>query len=391
MSKGVVLRCDADGVVAGIVRDELGLHEVFEVGRAFAACVDRHSLGKALDFLLALRGQGWVSGWELNVRVDQQLRTLCFAGVLDGCGVLIAAAPTLGDLNGLGAWTLPDGQHEPDALEGKRHRDEPQDSLFDQISRLNNELVNLQRQLTKQNAELERLNLLKNEFLGMAAHDLRTPLGAITAYSEFLAEDLDAVLRDEHREWLEVIRSSSEYMSRLVDGILDVALSEAGKLSLSPEPTAMSDLVARCVVRNRILASRKNSILKLESAGPLPVLWVDPARIEQVVGNLISNAAKFSPPKSTITVRARPHDGGVLLSVQDEGPGLRNENLDQLLQPFRTGAAVGTRSERSTGLGLAIVKRVVEGHGGRVWVTSVEGEGATFHVFLPNTKGETQT
>jgi len=90
-------------------------------------------------------------------------------------------------------------------------------------------------------------------------------------------------------------------------------------------------------------------------------------------------------------VRARPHDGGVLLSVQDEGPGLRNENLDQLLQPFRTGAAVGTRSERSTGLGLAIVKRVVEGHGGRVWVTSVEGEGATFHVFLPNTKGETQT
>jgi len=245
--------------------------------------------------------------------------------------------------------------------------------------------------LTKQNAELERLNLLKNEFLGMAAHDLRTPLGAITAYSEFLAEDLDAVLRDEHREWLEVIRSSSEYMSRLVDGILDVALSEAGKLSLSPEPTAMSDLVARCVVRNRILASRKNSILKLESAGPLPVLWVDPARIEQVVGNLISNAAKFSPPKSTITVRARPHDGGVLLSVQDEGPGLRNENLDQLLQPFRTGAAVGTRSERSTGLGLAIVKRVVEGHGGRVWVTSVEGEGATFHVFLPDTKGETRT
>jgi signal transduction histidine kinase len=256
-------------------------------------------------------------------------------------------------------------------------------ALYDELSRLNNELANMQRELAKKNAELEQLNQEKNRFLGMAAHDLRTPLGIVLTYSEFLADEVGQELAEEQQEFLTVIRQSSEFMLKLVDDLLDISNIEAGRLSLDLQPADLAALVERSVALNNVLSAKKSVIISFESAGDLPKVVLDAAKFEQVLNNLLSNAVKFSPPGAHVRVRLARRGDEVVLSVADQGPGIPAAELDRLFKPFVRGKARGTAGEKSTGLGLTIARRVVEGHGGRIWAESEEGRGSTFYVALP--------
>jgi signal transduction histidine kinase len=252
---------------------------------------------------------------------------------------------------------------------------------FDEISRLNNELVSMQRELASQNAELARLNTLKNQFLGMAAHDLRNPLQGILYYSTFLLDDpnkLDA----EQIEFLSVIRDQSQYMASLVDDLLDVSTIESGNLQLDLQAVDLIQLAKTNLNRNHPVAAHKNITLNLMTAA-IPMVLLDPAKMEQVLDNLVTNAIKYSPPGSRVDILLQTSETGILLSVEDEGPGIPSDEMEKLFKPFQRTSAKSTGGEKSTGLGLAIVKRIVVGHGGRIWVESQAGAGSTFYVEIP--------
>jgi signal transduction histidine kinase len=261
----------------------------------------------------------------------------------------------------------------------------PNQGQYEEISHLNNELVNMQRELSKKNAELASLNALKNQFLGMAAHDLRNPLQGILYYSEFLLED-PARLEADQLEFITVIHDQSQYMTSLVNDLLDVATIESGKLQLDLQPVDLAKLAQTNLVRNRLFAGRKNITLDFE-VGNIPMSLLDAAKMEQVLDNLTTNAIKYSRPGSHVHIRLRVVGTEIMLSVQDEGPGIPPAELDLLFKPFQRTSVKSTGGEKSSGLGLVIAKRIVNGHAGRIWVESQVGIGSTFFVAIPIQNG----
>ncbi|MDH7571499.1 MAG: HAMP domain-containing sensor histidine kinase, partial [Armatimonadota bacterium] len=343
------------------------------------------------SFLLEVRQRGFAAGWELNVTAGDTPTTLHFAGSVVEGGILILGGKTAEDVVVLQRHMLAISNEQTNRLrevwrqqaETDRRQGERAGELYDEISRLNNELVNLQRELAKKNAELERLNQLKNQFLGMAAHDLRAPLGVIAAYSEFLLAAAGDRLDEEEAGFLETIRTSSEYMLRLVNDFLDVSSIEAGRLRLELEPVDLEALVCRNVKLNQVLAQRKQVRLSFRCTSGVPPLLADAGKIEQVLNNLIGNGVKFSRPGDEVLVELTHEKGAAVIAVRDRGPGIPADEQEKLFRPFEQTSVKTPRGEKGTGLGLAIVRRIVEAHRGRVWVHSEVGQGTTFFVSLP--------
>ena len=237
-------------------------------------------------------------------------------------------------------------------------------------------------------AALQRINEEKNEILGMAAHDLRNPLGAIQAYSELLQDTEAALSTKERGEIIERIGLLSTSMLHLVSDLLDISAIEAGKLKLDLQETDLVPLVQANVAVNSLLARRKRVALVFHNRGPGSVARVDRTKMEQVLDNLITNAIKFSRAGAQVTIRLYQDDGAAVIAVCDEGPGIPDQEREKLFRPFYRAGMQGAAGEPGTGLGLAIVRRIVEAHGGRVWMESEINKGSTFYVSLPSVAGE---
>lgn len=262
------------------------------------------------------------------------------------------------------------------------HRDK---ASFDELSRVNNEFANLQRDMAKKNAELAKLNAIKNRLLGIVAHDLRTPLGVIMSYAYFLESDTPQTLDDRQREFVSTIKRTSEFMLNMVTDLLDVTAIEGGSVTLNRQPADLVELIRGNVKLNGVLSARKGIAIDLEAPSSLPEVAFDRGKIEQVLNNLISNAVKFSHPDRPAHVSITASDGVVTVAVRDQGQGIPEADLPKLFKPFSKTSVQSTAGEPSTGLGLAIVRNIIEGHGGRIWVESEVGHGSTFSFTLPLT------
>jgi len=240
-----------------------------------------------------------------------------------------------------------------------------------------------QRQLLDRNTTLEALNEQKNRLLGMAAHDLRNPLGVILAYSDFLETEASAVLDADQRDFVSTIKSTSEFMLNLINDLLDVSTIESGRLHLECAQADLNELVRHNVSRNRVLAQQKRIELDFEDTEKLPLLNLDLGKIEQVLNNLIGNAVKYSHPDTRVTIQIARDENLVTVSVADQGQGIPEEDLPKLFKAFGRTSVQATAGEQSTGLGLAIVRKIVEGHGGKMSVQSHVGKGSTFSFTLP--------
>jgi signal transduction histidine kinase len=388
-AQGLALLCDLQGLILRVLRNDLNLENA-AVGQLFFGLVDNASRTKAMNFLTEIKSQDAVLDWEMNVPVAGGLITLHFAGGSAGSSLLITAGANsklaerlYGDMlniNNEQANLLRAALKDKQEMASSRAASDP---MYDEISRLNNELVAMQRELTGKNVELANLNALKNQFLGMAAHDLRNPLHGILTYSSLLLEDAEA-LNAEQIEFITVIHDQTQYMANLVNDLLDVATIESGKLQLDLQPVDLVKIAQTNLNRNRLIAVRKNITIDLQ-ADPIPMALFDAGKMEQVLDNLTTNAIKYSPPGSHIQIRLQTSAEEILLSVQDEGPGIPSTELEKLFKPFQRTSVKTTGGEKSTGLGLVIVKRIVVGHGGRIWVESQLGQGSTFYVAVPIT------
>ncbi|MBN9689276.1 MAG: hypothetical protein J0M24_03475 [Verrucomicrobia bacterium] len=172
-------------------------------------------------------------------------------------------------------------------------------------------------------------------------------------------------------------------MLHLVSDLLDVSSIESGELKLNRQPADLVRLIEHNVTLNRVLASRKRIDLVFNAPPAAPVLTFDAGKIEQVLNNLISNALKFSHSGTRVIVRSEFTPQSVTVSVRDQGQGIPAADLARLFKPFSKASVRSTAGEPSTGLGLAIVRRIVESHGGRIWVESIVGQGSTFIFTLP--------
>ena len=195
-------------------------------------------------------------------------------------------------------------------------------------------------------------------------------------------EDM-TMAREERLETLGLIRSQSQGMLNLLEHLLDISKIEAGKLDLHAEPIPVAGYVEEMRKRHRLLAERKKIALTTEVATGLPAIEFDPERIGQVMGNLVSNAIKYSPCNTSVVLRVRTAPGGIEFSVVDQGQGIRADEIPELFGAFHRGTATPTGGEDSTGLGLCISKKIVEAHGGKIGVESEPGKGSRFWFTLP--------
>lgn len=388
---GVVLRCDGFGRIQSVLREEMGLGGRLASGALLPDVFDPGSAEKARALLAEIRDRGVACDWELNLAREDEICLLHVSGTREGPDSLLIvalASPSeleacldeLARINNEHANALRDAMRS--IAEGGRAQAR-RDDQFEQMTRLNSDLATVQRQLSRKNAELSRINEQKNQLLGMAAHDLRNPLGVIQTYSRFLLDEAAGGLEKEHAEFLEAIHASAEFMLHMVEDLLDVSRIGAGKLDLARHPTDLVELTKRVVVLNRVLVQKKGIDLRFAPARTVLELSLDAYKIEQVLNNLLTNAAKFSPPGSPVEVRVSVESPFAIIAVADQGPGIPKEELGRLFRPFGRTSVQSTAGEKSTGLGLAIARRIVEGHGGRIWVESEVGRGSTFRVALP--------
>ncbi|MGZ4415978.1 MAG: ATP-binding protein [Gaiellaceae bacterium] len=260
------------------------------------------------------------------------------------------------------------------------NRDELGD-LAANVNRMNDELRRVYR-------ELESASRHKSEFLANMSHELRTPLNAIIGFSQVLRERMFGEINEKQQEYLEDILSSGNHLLSLINDVLDLSKVEAGQVELEINPFSLSEALERGVVmvRERAMTDGVQLVLELDPAAEL--VEGDERRIRQVIFNLLSNAVKFTPPGGRVELTSARLDGEVRVSVIDTGPGIATEDQERIFEEFQqTEAGAGQRE--GTGLGLALSKRLVELHGGRIWVDSEPGDGSAFVFTLPSRAAST--
>lgn len=383
---GAVLQCSPEGVVLGSngrLERELGMELV---GRPFAAVLDADSCADKWARILveapaATDGEDQV--WEL---------------VLRGSGTLPEprSFSALWDADSGSLWVL------------EHPRDPRMDGLREQVTEVNSELANTQRDLVKergrlaraleeleeqyrvvsrlartvreQNEELERSNQALDDFAHVVSHDLKAPLRSIATYADWLEDDHADALPEAGREQLARLRSRVQRMRAMIDGVLEFA--RAGRSRQRPEPLDVERLLREVV---EMLAPPPEVRVEIEPG--MPTLVSERAPLFQLFLNLIGNAVRYARrPEGRVRVEVREAGEFVEFSVSDNGSGIPRRHHQRIWGLFDT-LEPEERTE-GTGIGLAVVKKLVEGAGGRVWVESEEGEGATFRFLWPRERGE---
>ncbi len=267
-----------------------------------------------------------------------------------------------------------------------------QGRLRQELTQRLNDLRLLKRDLDRRNldlaaanSELRLMSDIKSSFVSVAAHELRTPLTAIYGYLELLMDDVIGELSPEQREYLGTMQTSTERMLSTISNLLDVIRIDSDRVELVLQPVDFTEVLENVVVRFEPQILAKQQTLNLQVADDLPEALCDPVRAEQVVGHLLSNASKYSPPggEITISVDLLPEGDYLHVAVADAGEGIASEDRQRIFTRFYRSRQATKEGKAGVGLGLYIVRSIVELHGGQVWYESEPGRGSVFHATFP--------
>jgi len=389
-SKGIVLLCNTDNTIKSVLYNDLEIEQEILEGSDLIALFIETDIVKVKRFIKEIIREGAQFNWELNVILKNEVKTLVFDGALfDGVILLVGGIDNMNfellshellkinndQVNNVRSMAKQIADHS-------KQQEMLQKKSLDEMSLLNNELSNLQRQVMKQKIELERLNELKNQFLGIAAHDLRNPLGNIINLTEFLQDDIQDFSQDQ-AEFIGHIRDLSSYMLNLVNELLDYSAIEAGNITLNLEPTDFIELINKTLQYNKGFADKKDITITFTNKHKSIIIPIDVIKIEQVINNLLTNAIKYSHKGSNVFIEIEENKESIILSVKDEGLGIAKDERELLFKPFQKTGTKSTGGEKSMGLGLYIVKRIIDAHNGSIRVESAVNKGSTFYVELP--------
>ena len=252
------------------------------------------------------------------------------------------------------------------------------------FSRLNLDGQRIYSGILRDISERRRIERMKSEFISTVSHELRTPLtsirGALGLVHDGVAGEVDATAR----QMIQIAYNNSERLVTLINDLLDMEKIEAGKMSFEMQPIALKALLERAVTDNMGYASTYDVRFNIEGTVPEVEINADHDRMLQVMANLLSNAAKFSPRGETVSVSAKLRQGDqVRVSVEDRGPGVPDEFHDRIFGKFSQADSSDTRQKEGTGLGLSISKAIVESHGGKIAFSTTQGKGTVFFLDLP--------
>jgi signal transduction histidine kinase len=244
------------------------------------------------------------------------------------------------------------------------------------------ENVRLFDEIQDKSRELEIASKHKSQFLANMSHELRTPLNAILGYTELILDNIYGEMPEKARVVLERLEANGRHLLGLINDVLDLSKIEAGQLTLSLDDYSLSDVVHGVVSAVEPLAAEKRLAFKADVASDLPTGRGDGRRLSQVLLNLVGNAIKFTD-KGEVAIRALAANEAFTVAVCDTGPGISLPDQAKIFEEFQQADSSITRKKGGTGLGLSIAKRIIEMHGGRIWVESEPGKGSTFYFTLP--------
>ena len=230
----------------------------------------------------------------------------------------------------------------------------------------------------------EQANRAKDHFLATMSHELRTPLNAIIGYTELILDGIYGEMPEKALAVLKRVESNGRHLLGLINDVLDFSKIEAGQLKLALAGYSMKDVVYKVYSAVEPLAAKKNLKFKVEVPADMPAGHGDEQKLTQVLLNLVGNAIKFTDA-GEVAIKVAPANGSFSVAVHDTGPGIDPANQEKLFEEFQQADNSITKAKGGTGLGLAISRRIIEMHGGRLWVDSSPGNGATFTFEIPST------
>jgi signal transduction histidine kinase len=255
-----------------------------------------------------------------------------------------------------------------------------------QLEKKSEALESATRNLQEANERLMELDRLKDEFLSTVTHELRTPLTSIRSFSEILHDDPD-LPAEQHNEFLEIIISESERLTRLINDVLELAKIQAGRMQWNMQKVDMKEIVESSVASLSRIFKQAEIALEAELPNSVPLVYADRDRLVQVVINLLSNAQKFCKPTiGRVKVVLKCTQTELVTHICDNGRGIPKADCEAIFDRFHQVREGQTGNPLGTGLGLAICQRIVDHMGGRIWVESIEGEGADFIFAIPHSK-----
>jgi signal transduction histidine kinase len=239
------------------------------------------------------------------------------------------------------------------------------------------------QELSTANDDLTKLNIEKNKYIGIVAHDLRNPIGTAQQYSQLLISRLSKYPEEKQLNFLKIIDDRCSFSLNMIENFLDTSKIESGILDLKLSDVDYCEFVQKNIDQNALFAQEKSQEILLSCGCPQTLLNIDKEKIEQVLNNLISNAIKYSHKNKKIWVNIKFKDDMIHTQVKDEGQGIPEEELESVFTAYETTSVKSTNNEKSTGLGLAIVKKIIEAHNGLISVKSTSGIGSEFTFSLP--------
>lgn len=253
-----------------------------------------------------------------------------------------------------------------------------------EIYRERDEIKLKEEMASKQLDALKKLNLIKDEFMAMITHELKTPLAPIKGYADILLSEALGPLNPTQKERLEIIRSSSNSLLKLISDILDSQKIELGQLVLHKEIQSLSQIIREAIDRMKPSAEKKGITITTDLMSAL-FCYCDKIRIQQVLTNLIANALDFIPKQTgNILIKSYRQDGMAKIIVKDNGIGIAKSDLERIFVKFYQVDTKATREHGGTGLGLSVCEGIIENHGGRIWAESEgKGKGTSVHILLP--------
>jgi signal transduction histidine kinase len=245
------------------------------------------------------------------------------------------------------------------------------------------ELSRAKKALENRNREVERVNQLKSEFLASMSHELRTPLNAIIGFSRLLEEQNVGTLNTEQMNYVQHVAKAARHLLSLINDILDLSKIEAGRLEFNLESFELSEALTEVLSTIRPLARTKNINLVIRVSNH-DTIYADRLRFKQILYNLFSNAIKFTPEFGDVAIDCSKETTYTVIHVTDNGIGVPLEEQEAIFEKFHQVRAYSNEVKEGSGLGLAITRRLVQAHGGNIWVTSRPGLGARFSFTLPS-------
>lgn len=251
---------------------------------------------------------------------------------------------------------------------------------------LQEQIIERQKAETEAARSIEERLRMKSEFLSHVSHELRSPLGVVHQFTTILLDGLAGPLSSDQREYLQITLRNIDQLKFMIDDLLEASRADVGKLALKRSSTRVDEIINQTVEAQRSIATEKGLCIESQISRDLPVVYADPTRVSQVLTNLLDNAIKFSPPKTTITLHAGTFENDpnfVCISVTDCGCGIKPENADRIFDRLYQETRPIESSRQGLGLGLYICKQLVSLHGGSIWVDVKKAAGSTFHFTLP--------